>query len=181
MWRFRWWRGARQHPKRTRRERETVKQLWYTIVIKITILHVQCDKNNFKQPFTSVGPLSLYGNRSFPYKRLSVKLHNPDWFQSLQVYMRFGMKRKNISSMFFVFKPRTWNLLHLDWNNLYRSRNDFVSKPDRWLIPHGHSSIQNVIDRNDRLICAVRNVLPCHGELEAGHLQFQMANHDERT
>ena len=59
MWRFRWWRGDRPDTRRTRRERETVKQLWNTIVIKITIIHVQCVKNNFKQPFTFCGPSLL--------------------------------------------------------------------------------------------------------------------------
>ena len=37
--------------------------------------------------------------------------------------------RKTFRACSLFFKPSTWNVLHLDWNNLYRSRNDFVSKP----------------------------------------------------
>ena len=36
--------------------------------------------------------------------------------------------RKTFRTSSLFFKPSTWNILHLDWNNLYRSRNDFVSK-----------------------------------------------------
>ena len=36
--------------------------------------------------------------------------------------------RKTFRACSLFFKPSTWNLLYLDWNNLYRSRNDFVSK-----------------------------------------------------
>ena len=132
MWRFRWWRGDRPDTRRTRRERETVKQLWNTIVIKITIIHVQCVKNNFKQPFTFCGPSLLIRK---PVVSIQTPVRSFQWncttltdFSHFKCIWVLAWTRRTFRVCSLFFKPSIWNLLYLDWNNLYRSRNDFVSK-----------------------------------------------------
>ena len=132
MWRFRWWRDARPHTKRTRRERETVKQLWNTIVTKITIIHVQCVKNNFKQPFQVLWglPRSLLIRKPVVSTQTPFSQTTQPWLISLtsSIYEFWHEHERHFEHVLCFFKPSTWNILHLDWNNLYRSRNDFVSK-----------------------------------------------------
>ena len=164
MWRFRWWRDARPHTKRTRRERETVKQLWNTIVIKITIIHVQCVKNNFKQPFQVLWGLS----RSLLIRKPVVSTQTPfsqttqPWLISVtsSIY-EFWHEHERHFEHVLCFLSQVHETFYTSTETTCIDRETILYRNDRCL-GHGHSSIQKVIDRNqrnDRLICAVWNAL----------------------
>ena len=119
-------------------------------LIKITIIHVQCVKNNFKQPFQVLWGLS----RSLLIRKPVVSTQTPfsqttqPWLISVtsSIY-EFWHEHERHFEHVLCFLSQVHETFYTSTETTCIDRETILYRNDRCL-GHGHSSIQKVIDRN---------------------------------